>query len=265
MQKSYIFILIAILSALASSCSFNKIRKAGLKEKYDAALEYYDKGDYYKAGLLLEEIIPLIIGTQESEKAQFYWAYCNYHQNQMVEAAYYFQKFYQTFRQSKFAEEARYMQVQSLYEDSPVYSLDQTSTVEAISVTQSFLNAYPNSAYYEECNLVMKKLYQKLEKKAYENAKLYYKISNYQSAVIAFKNFQKDFPDSDYNEEIAFLRLEAQYKYADQSTDRRKKTRYDEAISFYEYLLDNYPESKYLKSARKIYEKCLDEIGKLNS
>jgi outer membrane protein assembly factor BamD len=248
-----------------SSCKFNKIRKSGLKEKFDAAIDYYDKADYYKAGLLLEDVIPLIIGTQESEKAQFYFAYCNYHQSQLVEAAYYFQRFYQTFRLSKFAEEARYMQVRSLYEDSPPFNLDQSSTVEAISVTQSFLNAYPNSAYFEECSVVMNQLREKLEKKSFENAKLYHKIGNYLSSVIAFKNFQRDFPDSDFNEEGSYLRLDAQYKYAEQSTARRKRERYDEAITHYEYILDNYPESKFLKAARKIYEKCLNELGKLNS
>ncbi len=266
MQKRFLILtLFIILFSLMSSCKFNKIRKGGLKEKYDAAIAYYDKGDYYKAGLLLEEIIPLIIGTEESEKAQFYWAYCNYYQNQLVEAAYYFQRFYQTYRLSKFAEEARYMQVRSLYEASPPSNLDQSSTIEAISVTQSFLNAYPNSAYYEECSLVMNQLREKLEKKAFENAKLYHRISNYQSAVISFKNFQKDFPDSDFNEEGAFLRLDAQFRYAEQSTDRRKRARYDDAITYYEYILDNYPESKYLKAARKIYDKCLNELGKLNS
>ena len=79
---------------------------------------------------------------------------------------------------------------------------------------------------------------------------------------MSFGNFQKDYPDSDYNEEIAFLRLEAQYKLAFQSTLRRKRDRLDDAITYYEYLIDNYPETKFLRSAQKIYSKCLDELGR---
>ncbi|NJL13042.1 MAG: outer membrane protein assembly factor BamD [Microscillaceae bacterium] len=214
---------------------------------------------------MLEEIIPLIIGTRESEKAQFYFAYCNYHQNQLDRAAYYFQRFYQTFRASKFAEEARYMQVRSLFENAPPFNLDQSSTLEAISTTQSFLNAYPNSSFFEECTSILKKLQIRLEKKAFENARLYYKIGSYQAAVVAFGNFQRDFPDSDLNEEAAYLKLDAQFKYAEQSTDRRKRERYDETITYYEYIIDNFPSSRYLKSAQKIYERSLNEIGKLPS
>lgn len=247
------------------SCKFNKIRRStDLKEKYDAAINYYEKEDYYKAALLLEEIIPLIRGTKESEKAQFYYAYCHYHQSQLDLAAYYFKKYYETFRASPQVEEAKYMEVKSLYEASPPYNLDQSNTYGAIDATQSFLNAYPNSNYFEECNKLLTELRYKLEKKAYQNAKLYYKISNYKASVVSFTNFQKDYPDSDLNEEVAYLKLDAQYKYAEKSTFRRQKERYDKTITFYEYFIDNYTESKYAKNAEKIYEKSLNEIGKLN-
>ena len=265
MKYTKITFILSIL-LFANACKFNKIRKStDLKEKYDAAIAYYEKEDYYKASLILEEIIPLIKGTKESEIAQFYYAYCQYHLNQLSLSAYYFQRFYQTFRASPRVEEARYMQVKSLYEDSPPYNLDQTNTYDAISATQSFLNAYPNSRYFEECNVIIKELRVKLEKKAYEIARLYYKITNYRSAVISFMNFQKSFPDSDFNEEVAYFKLDAQYKYAAQSTQRRKKERLNEAITYYEYLLDNYPESKFIKQAQKIYDKCLDDLKKTNS
>ncbi|MDX2306120.1 MAG: outer membrane protein assembly factor BamD [Microscillaceae bacterium] len=265
MKYQKIIYLLFIL-ATVSACKFNKIRKStDLKEKYDAAIAYYEKEDYYKASLILEEIIPLIKGTKESEIAQFYYAYCQYHLNQLSLAAYYFERFYQTFRASTRVEEARYMHVKSLYEDSPPYNLDQTNTYSAISATQSFLNAYPNSRFFEECSVMIKELRVKLERKAYENARLYYKINNYRSAVISFMNFQKGFPDSDFNEEVAYLKLEAQYRYASQSTVRRKKDRLNEALDYYEYLLDNYPESKFIKPAQKIYDKCLSELKKINS
>lgn len=249
-----------------SSCKFNKIRKStDTKEKYDAAVAYYEKEDYYKASLLLEEVIPLIRGQKEQEIAQFYYAYCQYHLNQLELSAYYFQRFYQTFRGSTRIEEARFMQAKSLYENSPPYNLDQTSTYEAIGVTQSFLNAFPNSVYYEQCNSIQNELRIKLERKAYENARLYHKINNFQAAVVSFINFQKGFPDSDYNEEVAFLKLDAQFNYAEQSTTRRKKDRLEKAIVFYEDLLEAYEGSKYIKPAQKIYQKCISELAKLNS
>lgn len=261
--KSLLFAFAIVF--FVSSCKFSKIRRStDLREKYEAAIAYYDDKEYYKASILLEEIIPLIRGTKESEIAQFYFAYCNYYLSQLEAAAVYFQRFYETFRASKYVPEARYMHVKSLYENSPSYNLDQTSTYEAITVTQSFLNAYPNSEFYEECNKILRELRVKLEKKAYENAKLYYRIGNFNAAIVTFTNFQRSFPDSDYGEEIAFLKLEAQYKYAEQSTQRRQRERYNEALSFYDYLLDFYPATKYKKSADRIQTRCTDQLSKLN-
>ena len=86
-------LLLALVMLLtASSCSkFRKIQKSNDWElKYRAAMEYYDHQDYYKAGVLLEEILPILRGRPESEKAQFYFAYCYYYQKQYVLSAHYF-------------------------------------------------------------------------------------------------------------------------------------------------------------------------------
>jgi outer membrane protein assembly factor BamD len=254
-----------ILVGFVSACKFNKIRKStDIRKKYDAAIAYYEKKEYYKAALLLEDIIPYIRGTKESEIAQFYYAYCHYYMKQLSLASHYFKKFYDDFRNSQYAQESRYMHVRSLYEESAPYNLDQASTIDAINACQSFLNTFPNSIYFEECNKIIQELRIKLERKAFENANLYYRIRDFRAAVISFKNFQKGYPDSNYNEEAAYIKLLAQYNYAEKSTIRKKKDRYDEAIGYYEYLLDNFPESKYLKQSQKIYERCLNELNKLN-
>jgi outer membrane protein assembly factor BamD len=261
-RKSLIIYLLVFIAGV-SACKFNRIRKStDIKEKYDAAINYYQKKEYYKAGLLLEEIIPLITGTREQEIAKFYYGYCHFYQKQYSLAAYYFQNFYETFRNSKFAEEARYMQVRSLYEDSPPFYLDQKNTIEAINAAQSFLNNFTNSSYTEECNKVLKELRLKLEKKAFENAYLYYKIRYHKAAVVAFTNFQKGYPDSDLNEEAAYRKIEAQYLYAKQSIENKQKERFSEVVTFYESFIETYPSSKYKRSLQNIYEKSQDILNK---
>jgi outer membrane protein assembly factor BamD len=257
MAKRTLFFILILLTGV-SACKFQKIRKGDTREKYDAAIKYYQKRDYYKAGLLLEEVRPLIRGQVEAEIADFYYAYCHYHQNQLSLAAHYFQRFFETFRASKYAEEARYMEVRSLYEDSPPFNLDQTNTFGAINTTQSFLNAYPNSSYFEECNKMMKKMREKLERKAYENARLYYKISNYQAAVVAFTNFQKSFPDSEFNEEVAFLRLESQYLFAKQSIETKQAERFKQATAYYDDFTEKYPSSRYARQAKNLNGRSSD-------
>ena len=251
---------------LFSSCSkFQRVLKKGsVDDKYNAAISYYERKDYYRAGLLLEEVIPLIRGQKRSEIANLYYAYCHFYQRQRQLAAYYFKRFYTQFGASKYVEEAMYMYAFSLYKDSPEYYLDQSNTNQAVAASQNFLNRFPQSKYAEECSRIIDELRRKLEKKAYEGAKLYYKIRNYRAAVITFGNFQKDFPDSNFNEEVAYLKVLSQYEYAEISTVRRQKARYGDVIKFYTDFIDAYPESGYKRAAERLYSSSIKRLEKLN-
>lgn len=237
-----------------------KLQKKGTTdEKYKAANDYYKKGDYYKAGILFEEIIPLLKGDSLAENAQFYNAYAQYQQKQYSMSAYLFKSFYATYANSPMAEEAFYMYANSMYKDSPNFNLDQSSTLTAIEALQTFINSFPESKYAESCNQNLKELRHRLEEKAYEKAKLYYKtsgvtIANYKAAVVAIDNFQKDFPDSEYIEELSFLKVQSQYDLASVSFENKQKERYTDALKFYEDFIDKFPKSKYIKQAEKVYD-----------
>lgn len=247
------FVIYTIICLLAfSACKFQRIRKGDAKEQYDAAIRYYEKRDYYRAGLLLEQVLPLIRGSKEFELASFYYAYCHFHQEQLALAADYFRKFYENFRGSKYAEEARYMHVKSLHKDAAPSNLDQTNTLEAINATQSYLNAYANSNYMEECSKILQELRGKLEKKAFDNARIYHKIGYFQAAVTAFNNFRREFPDSQYAEDALYLSIESQYKYAKQSIEKKQIERFKTVVKISEDFIDRYPDSKYKKTV-KIY------------
>jgi outer membrane protein assembly factor BamD len=270
MQKWRLLSLIVLAVSLLASCSkFSKLQKTGTDdEKYKAALDYYKTKDYYRAGILFEELIPILKGSTEQEMSQFYFAYCKFHQGLYAESTLYFKKFYETFARSDYAEEAAYMSAYSLYKDSPNHSLDQTSSVTAIDALQGFLNNYPNTEHRAECTEILKSLRVKLERKAYEKAKLYfqtkdYDISRLKSAVIAITNFQKDFPDSDYNEELGLLKIQAGFEYAKNSLESKQKERYDEAVGYYQNFVDKYPNNKGIKQAEKYYDTALKESIRL--
>ncbi|WP_138477976.1 outer membrane protein assembly factor BamD [Dyadobacter bucti] len=262
---SYFLLLITIL--VVTSCSkFSKLQKTGTdQEKYDAAMSYYKKGDFYRSGLLFEELIPLLKGSTESELAQFYYAYTQYQQAQYSTSQFLFKKFFDTYARSDYAQEALYMHAFSLYKDSSPFNLDQTSTFTAISAMQEFINTYPESAFREECTRYILELRSKLERKAYEKAKLYHKVSDFnmmslKSAVISIDNFHKDFPDSKYNEELAFLKVESQYNLASNSYSLKQKDRYQEVVKFYQELIDKYPTGKYNRDAERMFEDSQKQI-----
>lgn len=265
-----VFLLLLLAFSLLTSCSkFSKLQKSGTDdEKYKAALEYYQKGDFYRAGLLFEELIPLLKGSTESEMAQFYYAYTQYQQQQYNMSQFLFKKFYDTYARSDYAQEALYMHAYSLYKDSAPHNLDQTSTMTAISALQDFINAYPESPFRNECTGYIMELRKKLELKAYEKAKLYYKISDFnlaslKSAVISIENFKKDFPDSQFSEELSYLKVDAQYTLAKSSISDKQKERYESTVKYYKEFVDKYPQSSYLKDAEKLYTTSEEELERI--
>ncbi|MBK6977948.1 MAG: outer membrane protein assembly factor BamD [Cytophagaceae bacterium] len=275
-KKKSLFALLILVGFLQISCNkkFNQLMKKGtLDEKYKAAITYYENAQYYKAGLILEEISPLLKGDSTAEKAQFYNAYCNYYQGQFQMSSYAFKSFYATYNNSPFAEEAFYMYAYSMFKDSPPSNLDQTNTLTAIDALQTFINTYPESKYADKCTKDLNDLRYRLEMKAYEKAKLYYKtrqpsfsgLANYKATVVSVSNFVKDFPDSKFTEELQYIQVISQQELADVSLYTKQKERYNEAITFYEKFVDKFPKSKYLKDLEKVHDRAmkgLEQVAK---
>lgn len=263
-----------VLSLFLFSCSkeFTRIQKKGTtEEKYAAAVKYYKKADYYKAGVLFDEITPLLKGDSTAERTQFYNAYSNYYLGNYQMSSYLFNTFYATYNNSPFAEEAYYMYAYSMFKDTPPYNLDQTNSVTAIDALQTFINSYPDSKYAPESAKNLQDLRERMERKAYEKAKQYFKtrdpswggLSNYLASVVTIDNFKKDFPDSKYNEEMSAMQITAQFELADLSLYTKQKERYNQTLEYYTKFIDKYPSSKHLKDLEKLYDKSLKGLEKV--
>lgn len=263
MRGNRIFFLLIIAISVVGCSKFRKIQKSGdWKVKYDAAMEYYENEDYHRATILFEDILPIIRGTAEAELGNFYLAYCYYYQKQYILSAHHFDEFVKIFGRSEYVMEAQYMHAYSLYLQSPDYELDQTVTYEAIAAMQLFINRYPTSEYASQADAIIDELQQKLEKKAYEQCKLYYKLRRYKSALVVYDNFKDDYPDSGYQEEVAFMKIETAHDYATESIPSKQEERFRQATEYYLEFLNKYPNSKFLKEAERIYAKSIEEITK---
>jgi outer membrane protein assembly factor BamD len=157
------------------------------------------------------------------------------------------------------------MHAKSLYYDSPDFNLDQTSTQTAIVAIQDFLNRYPESKYKEEANKMYDELSAKLERKAFENAKLYSQMRYYQAAVTAFSTFQREYPSSAFNEEAAYLKIVAQFNLAEESVPEKQRERYFDTVGFYQAFVDKYPNSKYLRNAEALFDKSTKQLERLKA
>jgi outer membrane protein assembly factor BamD len=269
------YFLLFIIGGLGLvSCSkYSKLEKVrDWKVLYAAANEYFDKKDYRRAADLYDRVLPDSRGTNEGELAQYRIALANYNQKLYILSSYYFKIFVEVYNRSDKAEEAAFLQAKSLYLDSPIPSLDQQNTREALATLQNFLNRYQTSEYAPEATQMIISLQQKLEKKYYDIAKLYWKLSQgifpqsyLDASLVAFENFEREFPDSNYREEIAYLKVEANYLIAKNSVDDKKAERFRAAIDSYNEFLIFYPGSKFGRQAQDVYSACLKELTNLSN
>jgi outer membrane protein assembly factor BamD len=266
-RSGYLLITLIALVVVASSCSrFRKIQKSDdWRVRYEAGLDYFAKKDYYRASMLFEDVLPIVRGLPEGEKVEFNLAYCQYYERTYLLAANGFKTFYETYGRSVNAEEARFMYAYSLYASTPSSNLDQREGIEAMDAMQVFINQYPDSKFRDRAVEVITTSQQKLERKGFDNARQYLKLRNYQAAIISFDNFRKNFPDSQYLEEVAYLKVVAQYRLAEKSLSNLQGKRFKSVIEYYQELVDTYPESKFIKDAEKFYSSSMDRLKSSNA
>lgn len=196
-----------------------------LEEKYTAALAYYKKKDYYKAGQLFDELLIAFKADARFQEIYFYYAYSKYGNGETLLASYHFKNYYESFPTSEKAEEALYMHVYCDYLEAYPYFLDPTGTKMAMDNIQLFINIFPTSQYIPECNKYIDDLRGRLRKKSLESAKLYLKMMDYQGAMMAYNNTIKDYPELENKDQIEATLIRCQYLLATNSVDSKKEER----------------------------------------
>jgi outer membrane protein assembly factor BamD len=143
----------------------------------------------------------------------------------------------------------------------------------AIGEFQSFLDNYPETPLKTQTQQMIFELQDKLIEKEYLSAKMYYDLGNYfgnctsggsnfQACIVTSQNALKDYPYGKRREDFAMLVLRAKYGLAQQSIETRKVERFRETIDEYYGFVNDYPESKYLKEAKKIFESAENIVNK---
>lgn len=270
MKKTTPLYFILLLSTfLFTGCGeFYKLEKStNWDELYEAANRYYDEGEYNKSIILYDRVLPVIKGSGKAELAEFNYAYAHFRTKRFIESAGYFKTFFDTYNRSPLAEEALFMHAYSLYLDSPDYNLDQRSSREAVNAIQLFMNRYPESDSYERAISMIDDLQKRFEEKAYEESKMYYRLTEglfpgefYRACIINFQNFAKEFPDSEYNEELAFKLVEVSNAYAERSVFDKKEDRLKQSIEFAQDFAKKYPDSSYDAKVKNLMSETRTEL-----
>lgn len=260
-----------ILSLLLTSCAqeYNQVYKStDHTYKYEYAKECFAKGKYSFAVPLLQDLVTIQKGTDNAQESLYMLAMAEYGLRDYQAASEAFKKYYQTYPNGEYAEMASFYIGQSLYEGTPEPRLDQTPTVAAIAAFQDYLDLYPNGKMKGTAQQRLFALQDKLIRKEYLNAKLYYNLgsyfgncgndggNNYEACIITAQNALNDFPYSSLREDFAILVMKGKYELAQMSVEEKKVQRYQDAEDECYGFINEYPDSKERSTAEKYIEKC---------
>lgn len=261
MKRSSLLTALAVLAAFAGLTMGCKSQYDQLLEsndvdaKYKAAFEYFNNGKYNRAAQLFESLTLLTNGTERYDTVMYYLGLSNYSNKDYYTAETNFQQYMTYFPQSAFSEMAEFLRIDCLYRSTLRYELDQTPTYTAMTAMGEFLRDHPTGANADICRHWLEELSERLDRKAFENARLYYKMEDYLASRVAFKNILKDDADNVFREDILYYSAMSSYKYAEMSVPSKKKERFLVFQDDYLNFIGEYPESAYRKELDALYNK----------
>lgn len=260
MNRNVLGILFASV-AFAGCGEYNAVQKlADYDYRYEVAKANYAEGHYGKATQLLSDLLAPLKGTQYGEESLYLVAQSCFRNKDYESASTFYRKYYQSYPKGEFVEQARYGCGYSLYKLTPDARLDQSSTMEAITEFQNFLDYYPHTSLREQTTQMIYALQDKLVEKEFLAAKLYYDLggyvgnmsyggSNYEACVVTAENALKDYPyaTAERREEFSVMIVRAKYHLAMKSVEEKRIERFRDAIDECYAFRNDYPESKHLK------------------
>jgi len=244
-----IFFLMSFSILLISCNDYQKLLNSTENEvdKYTAAENYYNNGEYRRANALIEQIIPSYRGKPQGERLVYFFANSYFETKLYYSAAIQFENFIKSYPNSQRIQEAYFMEAKSYFMLSPLYTLDQDDTYTGIDKLQVFINRFPNSEYVSEALELMDELQNKLEEKDFEISKQYYTIRDYASAIKSLDNFIADNPGTIFREEALYYKWLSQYEIAINSIESRIVERVTELERSLGNFLRYYPDTIYIE------------------
>ena len=236
---------VLFLSILLFGCGgINKVLKnKDPQYKLRMAEQYYAKKKYNFAQQIYEDIMPYFRGAPEFEDIYYKYAYTGYYQGDYLNAENLFKTFLEIYPNSSKAEEVDYMRAYTFYKQSPKPALDQTNTIKAMGMMQTFINTHPGSPRNKEASEIIDICRQKLEIKDYNAAQLYFDLGQFRAAAVAYNTLLNSYPESIKSDEYKMMAIKSYYRFAELSVEEKRAERFEKVIDECNEFIDRFPQS----------------------
>ena len=269
MKRCVVILSCAAMLMCGCASEFNSVYKsADMDYKYEYAKECFARNKFQQAITLLEELVTIKKGSDEAQECLYMLAMAQYCNSDFEAASETFKKYGSSYPRGTYAESAAFYVGQSLYQSAPEPRLDQSPTNGAITAYQQFMDQYPDSKLRPQAQERLYELYDKLMRKEYLSAELYYNLggyfgninsneeSNYTSCIITAQNALKNYPYCSLREDFMLLIMKSKFELAENSSEEKRLDRYREAEDECYGFLNEFPESKNAAIAEKFIAKC---------
>ncbi|MFI3289425.1 MAG: outer membrane protein assembly factor BamD [Rikenellaceae bacterium] len=255
-------IVLFVCATLFAGCSttYKVIQRGDADEIYNLALEKYEAEEWNKAAKLFTYVSSYYEGTNRDDSIKFFNARSLFKSSSYEIAAESLDEFRRQYGRSIFLEDAEGMFTLCYYYMAPGPTRDSAMITNAIMVINEFLSRYPNSAQAGVFTELREELIARLHEKSFANAYTYYKTEYYKSAIIAFKNALREYPDSKYREQISYYTVASAYELATKSVMSKKEDRFLDMIDSYYTFIAAYPESEYRDEVDRMLKKANNYI-----
>lgn len=261
------FFFVALFAVLLVSCrGVSKILKSPDPEyKLRMAEQFYAKKKYVYAQQLYEDIMPFFKGRPEFEDIYYKYAFTAYYQRDYLNAENLFKTYLEVFPNSTRSEEVDYMRAFTFYKQSPKSELDQSNTIKAMGMMQTFINTHPGSARIAEANAIIDECRKKLEDKDHKAAQLYFDIGQFRAAAVSFNTLLNAYPESPRSDEYKLMSIKAYYRFAEMSIQEKKTERFEKVIQECNDFADRFPQSPLTKQVEEYINLSQNNIKNISN
>ncbi|RYY41359.1 MAG: outer membrane protein assembly factor BamD [Chitinophagaceae bacterium] len=245
--------LVLFMALVFTSCdSVSKVLKSKDPEyKLRKAEDFFARKKYSFAQQIFEDVMPYFKGTQKFEDIYYKYAYTAYYQHDWLNAENLFKTYVEVFPHSTRTEEMEYMRAYTFYRQSPKPELDQSNTIKAMGMMQTFINTHPGSARNKEAGAIVDACRAKLEVKDRNAAKLYFDLAQYRAAATAYEAVMNNYPDSQQSDMYLFMAIKSHYLFAQMSVEEKREERYSKVVDACADFMDRFPQSAFTKQVQE--------------
>lgn len=211
-----------VIAPLSSDQRYEKVKTLFYSKKYDKAIEE------------AEQFLIAFSGTSKVDSVQYFLAEAHFLLKEFLLAQAEYERLFEQFPSSPLVEIAKFKSALSYYKVSPKSQLDQKYTYHAYDGFQQFLDEFPKSEFRVEAEKLLNECREKLAKKELEAANLYFKLRQYDSALLYYNMILDEFYMTE-SEPYAYLGKGKVFETLQENSN---------AVLIYQQILSKFPGTK---------------------